>query len=83
MNIDREVIGVLEEVLNLRGRSAGFDRATPLLGSIPELDSMVVATLITSLEERFGFAVNDDEIDGATFESVGTLADFVKAKLAA
>lgn len=82
MNIDQQVIGILDEVLNLRGRSAGFDRGTPLLGSIPELDSMAVATVITSLEECFGFAVSDDEIDGATFETVGTLADFVKAKLA-
>jgi acyl carrier protein len=83
VNIDREVIGVLDQVLNLRGRSAGFDRGTRLLGAVPELDSMAVATLITALEERFGFAVNDDEIDGAAFESVGSLADFVAAKLAA
>ena len=82
MNVDQQVIGILDEVLNLRGRSAGFDRATPLLGSIPELDSMAVATVITSLEERFGFEVTDDEIDGAAFETVGTLADFVKSKLA-
>jgi acyl carrier protein len=53
-----------------------------LLGAIPELDSMAVATLITSLEEHFGFVVADDEIDGATFTTVGTLVDFVEAKLA-
>jgi acyl carrier protein len=33
------------------------------------------------LEERFDFVVNDDEIDGQTFETLGTLVDFVDRKL--
>jgi len=54
---------------------------TPLLGAIPELDSMAVVGVINLLEERFGIVVEDDEIDGATFESVGSLVAFVKEKL--
>ena len=77
-----EVLSVLDEVLSLGGRSAGFDRETRLLGAIPELDSMAVVTLITTLEDRFGITVDDDDIDGDTFASVGALADFVAAKLA-
>jgi acyl carrier protein len=80
-DIDREVLGVLVVTLNLK---AGADRLrtdSPLLGAIPELDSMAVATVITSLEERFGFVVADDEIDGSTFATVGTLTAFVKSKL--
>lgn len=42
---------------------------------------MAVATLITSLEERFGFTVADDEIDGSAFQTVGTLVEFVNGKL--
>jgi len=68
-------------VLNLRGRSASFSLDTPLLGSIPELDSMAVVSVITSLEERFGFQVEDDEIDGASFSTVGALVRFVERKL--
>ncbi|MBG6080399.1 acyl carrier protein [Rubrivivax gelatinosus] len=82
MDLTREVINVLDEVLSLGGRTAGFDRDTPLLGAIPELDSMAVATLLTTLEERFGILV-DDDIDGATFATVGSLADFVGSRLAA
>jgi len=74
---------VLDEALSLKGRSASFTRDTPLLGAIPELDSMAVVSLITSLEDRFGIAVDDDDIDGDTFASVGTLVDFVGGKLAA
>lgn len=81
MDVTREVINVLDEVLSLGGRAAAFDRDTPLLGAIPELDSMAVATLITTLEERFGFVV-DDDLDGSTFATVGSLADFVGAHLA-
>lgn len=82
MNISQEVLRVLDEVLSLNGRSATFTRETPLLGSIPELDSMAVVTLITSLEEHFGLVVDDDDIDGSTFATVGSLSDFVASKLA-
>ncbi len=78
----QDVKRVLDEVLSLGGRSASFDRDTPLLGAIPELDSMAVVTLITTLEEQFGLAVDDDDIDGSTFATVGSLSDFVAAKLA-
>jgi acyl carrier protein len=82
LDVQLEVTSIVVRVLDLGARSAGLGPATPLLGSVPELDSMAVATLITSLEEHFGFVVADDEIDGAAFATVGTLVDFVKAKLA-
>ncbi|MBN9422685.1 MAG: acyl carrier protein [Candidatus Accumulibacter sp. 66-26] len=81
MDIKREVLSILDEVLSLKGRSAGFDVDTPLLGAIPELDSMAVVAVITTLEERFDVVVEDDEIDGAVFATVGTLVDFVQGKL--
>ena len=82
MDVTREVVRVLDEVLSLNGRSAAFTRDTPLLGAIPELDSMAVVTLITTLEERLGVTVDDDDIDGSTFATVGALVDFVDGKLA-
>jgi len=81
MDVTREVINVLDEVLSLGGRAASFTRETHLLGAIPELDSMAVATLITTLEERLGF-VADDDLDGEAFATVGALADFVSAQIA-
>ena len=82
MNISQEVLRVVDEVLSLNGRTATFTRDTPLLGAIPELDSMAFVTLITSLEEQFGLVVDDDDIDGSTFATVGSLTDFVSSKLA-
>ena len=83
MDVEREVITIVAQVLDLGKRASGFTAQTPLLGSVPELDSMAVATLITTLEERFGFAVDDDEIDGSAFETVGSLTRFVESKRAA
>jgi acyl carrier protein len=81
LEVQADVINILERVLNLGGRSSGFEPDTALLGSVPELDSMAVATVITSLEEHFGFVIEDDEIEGSTFATVRSLADFVKGKL--
>ena len=81
MDPTSDVLRTLDDVLSLGGRALAWTRDTPLLGAVPELDSMAVVTLITSLEERFGITVDDDEIDGATFGSVGSLVDFVAAKL--
>ena len=82
MNVYQEVLRVLDETLSLGGRSATFTRDTALLGAIAELDSMAVVTLITSLEEQLGITVDDDDIDGDTFATVGALTDFVSNKLA-
>lgn len=82
MDTAREVLSVLEEALHLKGRTATFSRETPLLGAVPELDSMAVVGLISALEERFGFLIDDDEINGAIFGTVGSLTAFVDGKLA-
>jgi acyl carrier protein len=82
-NALREVLLVLDETLSLGGRGMQMTRDTHLLGAIPELDSMAVVTVITRLEEQFGIVVDDDDIDGSTFATVGSLVDFVAGKLAA
>ena len=68
---------VLRDVLQIGERASGLKASTPLLGSIPEFDSMAVVTVITMLEERYGIVVDDDEISADTFETLGTLLDFV------
>lgn len=82
MDTRTEVLRVVDEVLSLGGRALAFKDDTPLLGAIPELDSMAVVTLITTLEERFGITVDDDDISGDTFVNVAALRAFVEQKLA-
>lgn len=83
MDTKKEVLFILDEVLNLNGRTENFSEKTLLLGAIPELDSMAVVTVIAGLEERFGITVDDDEIDGATFATLGSLIRFVDDKFKA
>ena len=73
MDVLPHVIQVLDEVLALGGRGLAFTRQTPLLGAVPELDSMAVVALIAAIEDRFGIAIDDDEISGDSFATVGTL----------
>lgn len=76
-----QVLRLLDETLMLGGRAQQFTRSTPLLGAIPELDSMAVVSLMTAMEEQLGISIADDEVDGDVFANVGALADFVSAKL--
>ena len=74
---------VIGGALQLGARVKTMDASTPLLGAIPELDSMAVVNVITALEEHFGISVADDEIGAATFATLGSLSAFVEQKLGA
>lgn len=76
-----EVKNILSDVLSLNERRNTLTEASPLLGAIPELDSMAVVNVITAVEEHFGITVDDDEISARTFETLGSLTDFVEQKL--
>jgi acyl carrier protein len=75
-----EVKTLLTDVLNLGPAGELLTADSPLLGSLPELDSMAVVTLIGALEEHFGIAVDDDDISASTFATLGSLAQFVAAR---
>jgi acyl carrier protein len=77
------VRAILGECLQLGARAGAFGPTTRLLGSLPELDSMAVLTVLTALEERFGIAIDDDDISAETFATVGSLCDYVETKIAA
>lgn len=81
--IESQVKQILVDTLNLGGRVAGMTATTPLLGALPELDSMAVVALIGKLEERFDIAVMDDEITADTFATLGSLVQFVEGKRSA
>ncbi len=74
----RQIVG---DVLQLGERTAGLTPDTRLLGNIPEFDSMAVVSVITALEEELGIFVEDDDITGDTFETLGSLTEFVESKM--
>ena len=75
--------GILRDALHMGPRADHLTAASPLLGAIPEFDSMAVVTVLTMIEDDFGIVVSDDEVSADVFESLGTLTQFVERKLAA
>lgn len=80
MNTPAMVKEILVDVLQL-SNDAEIDMETQLLGAIPEFDSMAVVTVLTAIEETFGFEVDDDEISAEIFETFGALCEFVESKV--
>jgi acyl carrier protein len=80
MAVEDQIRGVLRDILSLGDRADRLSPDSPLLGALPELDSMAVVNVIAALEDRFGFTVDDDEISGDTIATLGSLAEFVAAK---
>jgi acyl carrier protein len=77
----KNVRDIVTETLGLGERGTTLTADSPLLGAIPELDSMAVINLITALEEHYGFSIADDEISADIFETLGSLAALVRRKL--
>ncbi|MDN4056985.1 acyl carrier protein [Massilia sp. YIM B02769] len=75
-----EVKTLLIDVMNLGPAGQALSADSPLLGSLPELDSMAVVTLIGALDEHFGIAIDDDDISASTFATLGSLAAFVEER---
>lgn len=81
MNTLDRLKGILRDTLHLGARADALTAASPLLGAVPEFDSMAVVTVLTMIEDDFGIAVSDDEVSADVFESLGTLTQFVEGKL--
>jgi acyl carrier protein len=74
---------ILTDTLSLGNAGRDLTADSPLLGALPELDSMAVISLIAALEEHFDIAIDDDDISASTFSTLGSLATFVEAKRSA
>lgn len=83
MSTLNDVKTVLAQSLQLGARADTLTADSPLLGALPELDSMAVVMILTNLEEHFGFTVEDDEISADTFATLGTLTAFAEQKISA
>ena len=76
-----DITQIIAEVLQLGARVDDFGSDTPLLGAVPEFDSMAVVSILTAVEDNYGIAIDDDEVSAEIFETVGSLVEFVNAKV--
>jgi acyl carrier protein len=70
MSLTQQVLQVLDDALSLQGRALAFDSDTPLLGAV-----------ITGLENHFGIAFSDDDLNAAVFASVASVCAEVQRAL--
>lgn len=82
-SVETRLRALLGKALGLGPRAEQLTRDTPLLGALPELDSMAIATLLTALEDEFGIIIDDEDVSAELFETLGSLADFLTGKVAA
>ena len=80
LDVSKQLREILRDVLSLGARADRLAGDSPLLGAVPELDSMAVVGVIAAIEDRFGISVDDDEISGATFATFDSLVNFVSSK---
>jgi acyl carrier protein len=75
-----EVKEVIVQTLKIDDRIRDLDTSTLLFGSMPELDSMSVVELAVALEKRFGFEIDDAAFTAEIFDTVGSLAEYVRRR---
>lgn len=71
-----EMCQLLAELLAI-GTSRSVTPESPLLGVVPQFDSIAVASFLTLIEDRYGCDIDDGELTADTFETYGSLYSFV------
>jgi acyl carrier protein len=77
----QDVKAVLVETLRVEDRADTLSAATPLLGSLPELESMAVLEHVLTLEEHFEIVIEGEDVTAEAVETLATLTAFVNDKL--
>jgi acyl carrier protein len=72
---------ILADVLGLGERATQFTENSYLLGSLAELDSISVVSVIVAIEDRYGIKFDDNDINASVFATVGSLTNFVDQQL--
>ncbi len=78
-----QIKNILRDALNIGTRADLLTLDSPLLGGVPEFDSMAVVQVITMMEEECGITIQDDELSAEVFATVGSLVRFLAQKTVA
>ena len=76
-----ELKALVASILQIGDRLEALGPDAVLLGGIPEFDSMAVVAVLTTIEENYGVVIDDDEVSAESFETLGSLLEFVNVKL--
>lgn len=82
-DVERRVLAAIVSELGIPAdRVKTIGRDTPLLGNGVGLDSFEALALAMRVEAEFDIVFDDDELTAQLFESLGTIAERVRAKSA-
>lgn len=76
-DLDQALSNILKSAIGARAMPATLSDDTPLLGAIPELDSMALLAVLTRIEDDYECSIGDDDVSAADFATFGTLKAFV------
>ena len=82
-SIEERVKGVIVQTLRLEIEPGEIGDEDLLFGGDLGLDSMATMEIIVGLEEEFGIEVADEDLRVELFDSVRTLAGYIKTVLSA
>jgi acyl carrier protein len=83
-NISQQLKEIIIAGLRIKDRTADdLSDDQQLLGGDLEIDSIDILQLILEIERHFGIKLVDGEFDESAWQSIGTLAATVEAKVAA
>ena len=81
MSIEHRVKQVIIRTLSLEVDADEIDDEDELFGGGLGINSMATIEIIVGLEEEFGIEVPDEELRVELFDSVQTMADYVRTAL--
>ena len=81
MSIEHRVKQVIIRTLSLEVDAEEIDDEDELFGGGLGINSMATIEIIVGLEEEFGIEVPDEELRVELFDSVQTMADYVRTIL--
>ena len=81
MSIEHRVKQVIIRTLSLEVDADEIDDEDALFGGGLGINSMATIEIIVGLEEEFGIEVPDEDLRVELFDSVQTMADYVRAVL--
>ncbi len=81
MSIEHRVKQVIIRTLSLEVNAEEIDDEDALFGGGLGLNSMATIEIIVGLEEEFDIEVPDEDLRVELFDSVQTMADYVRAEL--
>ena len=79
--IEDRIKRVIVSTLSLEIDPAEIGDTDVLFGGEMGLNSLAMIELVVGLEEEFGFGVSDEDLRAEVFESVQTMADYVRSAL--